>query len=88
MDGGLRARELKEWKEITMDPNACVTEMRDILGEIRERGARATVYDRERLGELLGALDGWLARGGFPPSLAGWADTVAASRTLAMPSAG
>ena len=50
-----------------MDPNATLKELRHLLGsEISE----PDVHD---VADLFAALDGWLSKGGFPPSA--WTQT-------------
>ncbi len=49
-----------------MDPNACLNEMRALAARILDGEGDAA--DGGRLAELVDALDGWLARGGFVPA--------------------
>ena len=49
-----------------MDPNATLQEIRDILSDHFQGGCELS--DLHRLAELMEALDGWLAGGGFLPT--------------------
>lgn len=48
-----------------MDPNANLSEQREIVAASWER--QLTRVEIARLGELTSALDGWLSNGGFLP---------------------
>lgn len=52
-----------------MDPDANVKEQKEILE--RMRSDTADEWDHKRLHELRVSLNGWRARGGFPPK-DGW----------------
>lgn len=56
-----------------MDPNANLKEQREIAHELLHRALTPNEAKRkaERLAELVEALDGWIAGGGFLP--ADWA---------------
>lgn len=62
-----------------MDPDACLTQMRDAIREARQpildqsADDFAVITDRlDTLADLAEALDQWMARGGMPP--AAWLD--------------
>ena len=46
-----------------MDPNAALTEIR----EITARATAGKSFDADKLAELVDGLDQWLSRGGFRP---------------------
>lgn len=62
-----------------MDPDANLAEQREILARLAGRATVDAVGDGigfddlDRLAELVEALDGWLARGGFAPRAWGMA---------------
>lgn len=52
-----------------MDPNANLTEQREIASRILKAGlADIDPHDADRLAELVVALDSWLRVGGFMPA--------------------
>ena len=54
-----------------MDPNATLSELRDLLLSMQETRERAEVVDPEDIDrsiELFNALDAWIGRGGFLPT--------------------
>jgi hypothetical protein len=54
-----------------MDPNANLTEMRELAAAIMKDDSADPFYpivgQAERLAELVQALDGWICNGGFLP---------------------
>lgn len=51
-----------------MDPNACLMELRELTRMVNDGEAFAE-RNLERIAELVEALDGWLSRGGFLPTV-------------------
>jgi hypothetical protein len=50
-----------------MDPNVTLAEIRHLVTDIASTEA-PDEDDVQRLAELVGGLDEWLSRGGFPPA--------------------
>lgn len=64
------SRLTDERSEATMDPNACLEEIRELVSDIfaDDKSNIDSLRRGDRLAELVEALDGWLSKGGFLPA--------------------